>query len=85
MGLLKEAGKFPMEAYMKACGLKKTRKSKKLGINEMAFNAYETAKSKGFHKPSNLTVEQRVLCRLALVHSEVSEGNYILDFLLWNT
>ena len=44
----------------------------KLGINEMAEEAFNTAKANGFHTNPLDTV--RVLSMLALIHSEVSEA-----------
>lgn len=44
----------------------------KLGINEMADVAYGQAVKSGFHKKKTTT--ERVLARLALIHSEVSEA-----------
>ena len=47
----------------------------KLGINEMAKAAFKTAKSKGFHpKKDKMPGVERILARLALIHSEVSEA-----------
>ena len=46
---------------------------KKLGINQMAREAYKTARSKGWQDGSTPSSE-RVSSRLALIHSEVSEA-----------
>lgn len=48
-------------------------KKNKLGINEMAKAAYFGSKRLGWHPKQKLTTE-RVLARLALLHSEVSEA-----------
>lgn len=46
---------------------------KKIGINEMAKAAFANSKAKGFHKNLKVTPE-KIGCRLALIHSEVSEA-----------
>lgn len=48
-------------------------KKNKLGINEMAKAAFFGSKRLGWH-PKKKTTTERVLVRLALIHSEVSEA-----------